>query len=277
MISAKQLEIIQAMHTIPQVDAEGETRKRVQLLKSYLMQSGRKKYVLGISGGQDSTLAGKLAQMAISDLREETGDTEYSFIALLLPYREQKDIADARCATEFIQADQVITLNIAGMVDAFETDFNESVTTELPDMLGDFNKGNVKARARMIAQYAYAGQYGGLVIGTDHAAENVTGFFTMFGDGACDVMPLFGLNKRQGKQLLAHLSAPRRLYEKLPTADLLDERPGQTDEMELGMSYQVIDDYLEGKIVPDADARKIEARYDATSFKRVPTPNLYNQ
>src|SRR5690606_34047939 len=111
----------------------------------------------------------------------------------------------------------------------------------LAEPLRDFTKGNVKARARMIAQYAIAGQHGHLVVGTDHAAEAVTGFFTKFGDGGADVLPLSGLTKRQGKQLLEALGAPERLYLKLPTADLLDERPGQTDETDLGISYAQID------------------------------------
>ena len=61
----------------------------------------------------------------------------------------------------------------------------------------DFARGNVKARMRMIAQYEIAGLTGGLVLGTDHSAENITGFYTKHGDGACDLAPLFGLNKRQ--------------------------------------------------------------------------------
>ncbi|MBX4298572.1 NAD(+) synthase, partial [Mycobacterium tuberculosis] len=90
------------------------------------------------------------------------------------------------------------------------------------DKLSDFNKGNVKARTRMITQYAIAGQEGLLVIGTDHAAEAVTGFFTKYGDGGAGRLPLAGLSKRQGRSLLKELGADERLYLKVPTADLLD-------------------------------------------------------
>jgi NAD+ synthase len=120
----------------------------------------------------------------------------------------------------------------------------------------------------MVAQYALAGQDGMLVVGTDHAAEAVTGFFTKFGDGGADIVPLTGLTKRQGKQLLAFLGAPARLYEKLPTADLLDDQPGQTDEANLGLSYEHIDDYLEGRDVPEDVAVALEARFLATRHKR---------
>jgi NAD+ synthase len=126
----------------------------------------------------------------------------------------------------------------------------------------------VKARSRMIAQYAIAGQNRMLVVGTDHAAEAITGFFTKFGDGGADILPLSGLSKRQGRALLEHLGAPERLYLKAPTADLLDENPGQTDEANLGLSYTDIDDYLEGHDVSDAVADALETRYLATEHKR---------
>ncbi|MDA4896369.1 NAD(+) synthase, partial [Streptomyces sp. MS2A] len=87
-------------------------------------------------------------------------------------------------------------------------------------------------RVRMITQYAIGGQNQLLVIGTDHAAEAVTGFFTKYGDGGADLLPLTGLTKRQGRSLLEELGAPERLYTKSPTADLLDEKPQQSDETE---------------------------------------------
>ena len=110
----------------------------------------------------------------------------------------------------------------------------------------------------MITQYAVAGANSGAVIGTDHAAENITGFFTKFGDGGADVIPLYRLNKRQGKQLLAELGADPAIYEKIPTADLEENRPGIADEVALGVTYNDIDDYLEGKTVSSEAKEKIE-------------------
>lgn len=120
----------------------------------------------------------------------------------------------------------------------------------------------------MIAQYAIAGDKGLLVVGTDHAAEAVTGFFTKYGDGGADILPLSGLTKRQGKALLRELGAPERFITKAPTADLLDATPAQADESELGLTYDTIDDYLEGKAVDASIARQIENRYTATAHKR---------
>jgi NAD+ synthase len=120
----------------------------------------------------------------------------------------------------------------------------------------------------MIAHYALAGQYNLLVLGTDHAAEAVTGFFTKFGDGGADVLPLAGLTKRQGREMLTHLGVPELFTTKPPTADLLDARPGQPDETELSLSYDTIDDYLEGRPVSRSAAKKIEQRFTATIHKR---------
>ncbi|MER2063288.1 MAG: ammonia-dependent NAD(+) synthetase, partial [Alkalibacterium sp.] len=132
----------------------------------------------------------------------------------------------------------------------------------------DFNKGNIKARERMIIQYAIAGDTNGVVLGTDHSAESVTGFYTKFGDGGTDINPLFRLNKRQGKQLLKELGAPEHLVEKVPTADLESDKPGVSDEDALGVTYDEIDDYLEGKEVAEEAAKKIEKWYLQTQHKR---------
>ena len=103
--------------------------------------------------------------------------------------------------------------------------------------------------------------YNGVVLGTDHAAEAVTGFYTKYGDGGVDLTPIFRLNKRQGKQLLKHLGCPEHLYLKIPTADLEEERPALPDEVALGVTYDEIDDYLEGKEVPEEAKKKIEGHY----------------
>ena len=140
----------------------------------------------------------------------------------------------------------------------------------------DFAKGNVKARARMIAQYEVAGIVGGLVIGTDHSAENITGFYTKWGDGACDLAPLFGLSKRQVRQLAQTLGAPSKLVDKVPTADLECLTPQKADEHALGLSYDQIDDFLEGKAVTPEVEQKIVAIYNGTQHKRQPIPTIYD-
>lgn len=259
----KQQEIINALGVQPEIDPAKEFRRSVDLLKGYLQSTHLKTYVLGISGGQDSTLAGKMTQTAITELREETGDADYQFIAMRLPYNEQADEQDALDAIAWQNADKTIRVNIQAVTEDTVKEV-EANTVEV----SDFNKGNIKARQRMIFQYAVAGQYGGLVVGTDHAAEAVTGFYTKFGDGAADITPLHRLDKRQGRQILEYLDAPKHLYEKIPTADLEEDRPALPDEVALGVTYTNIDDYLEGREVPEDVAEKIENWYAKTEHKR---------
>jgi NAD+ synthase len=260
----EQQRIISALSVSPHIDPATEVESRVEFLVEYLRATGSAGLVLGISGGQDSSLAGRLCQLAVERVRSGGTGAEARFIAIRLPYTVQADEDDAQLALEFIRPDQSVTFNIARAVDGVAAEFTEA----LGEPITDFGKGNVKARERMIAQYAIAGQNGMLVVGTDHAAEAVTGFFTKFGDGGADILPLSGLSKRQGRALLQHLEAPARLYEKAPTADLLDHNPGQTDEANLGLSYNDIDDFLEGKDVSPEVAETIEARYRLTEHKR---------
>lgn len=268
-----QKEIIETLKVKPEIDPKEEIRRSIDFLKAYLKKNSfLKTLVLGISGGQDSTLAGKLSQMAIEELREETGDDEYKFIAVRLPYGDQADEQDAMDAIEFMNADQTVRVNIKEAADAMVKAVEANGIT-----VSDFNKGNIKARERMIAQYAIAGANHGAVVGTDHAAEAITGFYTKYGDGGADVTPLWRLDKRQGKQMLEVLNAPKHLYEKTPTADLEDDRPALPDEVALGVTYNDIDDYLEGKTIDDHNAEIIENWYQKTEHKRHMPINVYDE
>jgi NAD+ synthase len=258
----KQQEIITTLGVKPEIDPRYEIEQRSRFLADNLARIGFKGFVLGISGGQDSLLAGLLAQKAAEQLRAEGIEAE--FHAVLLPYGEQTDREDALLAIETIQPDKVHDYNIQQGVDGAVADYLAAEGRPL----SDFSKGNTKARMRMIDQYNLAGENKLIVIGTDHAAEAVTGFFTKFGDGGADILPLSGLTKRQGKALLRELGAPEQFITKAPTADLLDGKPGQTDESELGFIYDNLDDYLEGMEVEEKLAERIEARYDATQHKR---------
>ncbi|WP_283578157.1 ammonia-dependent NAD(+) synthetase [Limosilactobacillus reuteri] len=259
-----QEEIINALGVNSQIDPQAEVTKRIQFICDFLQTTKMKGLVLGISGGQDSSLAGRLSQLAVEKLREETGDNEYQFIAVRLPYGEQADESDAMFAiNDFIKPDKIMRVNIKAATDAMVASLNEAGTP-----ISDFNKGNIKARERMIVQYAIGGENKGAVVGTDHAAEAVTGFYTKFGDGGADITPLSGLDKRQGKALLQYLGAPAKLYDKTPTADLEEDKPMRPDEEALGVRYDEIDDYLEGREVSPAAAEKIEGWYRRTQHKR---------
>ena len=250
-----QQSIIKALGVKPFIDPETEVRDRIDYLVRTLEETGANGLVLGISGGQDSTLAGTLAQRACQQAGKE-------FYAVRLPHGTQADTADAEVALDFIKPDHRIDVDIAPAVAALAADLEEL------GPLSDFNRGNIKARIRMVAQYAIAGERGLLVLGTDHAAENLTGFFTKWGDGAADLLPLEGLNKRQGAALLRHLGAPESTWQKVPTADLEDDQPGLPDEQALGLRYETIDDYLEGKAVPAPQRERIEYLWHRGAHKR---------
>lgn len=262
MMSLQQ-EIIQELGVKPTIDVHEEIRTTIDFLKEYMKKhSFLKSMVLGISGGQDSTLLGKLAQMAVDELNNETS-AGYEFIAVSLPYGVQFDEHDRQDALAFIQPSRKVLINIKEAVDA-----SDKALLEAGIDLSDFAKGNEKARERMKAQYSVAAMYNGVVLGTDHAAEAITGFYTKFGDGGADLVPLFRLNKRQGRAMLKELGAPEHLYMKIPTADLEEDRPAIPDEVALGVTYDHIDDYLEGKEI-DAEAKeKIEGYFLRSRHKR---------
>ncbi|MCI1633342.1 MAG: ammonia-dependent NAD(+) synthetase [Liquorilactobacillus nagelii] len=268
-----QQQIIKELRVKPQIDPQAEIRRSIDFMKAYLKKHPfLKTLVLGISGGQDSTLTGKLSQLAITEMRQETKDDTYQFIAVRLPYGNQADEQDALDAIEYMQADKTVRVNIKPATDQMVASLLEN---ELE--VSDFNKGNIKARQRMIAQYGVAGALHGAVVGTDHAAEAITGFYTKYGDGGADITPIWRLDKRQGKQLLKVLQAPEHLYLKTPTADLEEDRPALADEVALGVTYQNIDDYLEGKEIPEAAAKKIENWYLKTQHKRHLPINVYDE
>ncbi len=262
-MSEMQAMIVEEMKVKPSIDSAETIKEMQHFIEQYLhAHTFVKTLVLGISGGQDSTLAGKLVQLAVENMRNASG-RDVQFIAVKLPYGVQKDADEVEDALNFIQPDRIVTVNIKPAVDQSVQSLQEAGIA-----LSDFHKGNEKARERMKVQYAIAANTSGIVVGTDHSAENITGFFTKHGDGAADIVPLFGLNKRQGRQLLQYLGAPAHLYEKVPTADLEDDKPQLPDEEALGVTYEAIDNYLEGKGVSPEDAAVIERHYVRNAHKR---------
>ncbi|MFI8377123.1 ammonia-dependent NAD(+) synthetase [Pseudomonas helleri] len=245
---------------------EAEVARRITFIQCCLVNSGLKTLVLGISGGVDSLTAGLMAQKAVKQLREQSGDQAYRFIAVRLPYGVQQDEADATASVDFINPDERQTVNIGPAVKALAAEVS-AFEGKTPATV-DFVLGNTKARMRMVAQYTIAGATGGLVIGTDHAAEAVMGFFTKFGDGSCDLAPLSGLVKNQVRAIARFFGAPEHLVEKVPTADLEDLAPGKPDEASHGVTYAEIDAFLHGEPVSEEAFNIICKTYEKTQHKR---------
>lgn len=250
-----------------EVEPAAEVRRRVDFLKEYLKASGERTLWLAVSGGVDSALCGRLCALAASEANREWGGG-FRFVAVRLPHGEQRDAADAERALDWIRPNEVVRVDIEAAVRALEASLPATELRRRSGAARDFARGNTKARIRMAVQYHLANLGGGLVVGTDHSAEALVGFFTKFGDGAADITPLFGLTKRQVRQLVAHLGAPAAVVRKEPTADLEDLRPQLPDEEALGLTYEQMDDYLEGRPVPAEAAERIEAIHRATEHKR---------
>ena len=184
-----------------------------------------------------------------------------------LPYGVQADEADAQRSLDFIKPDEtLVTVDVkpatdaAGRVGPARRGFGD------PRGLRDI--GNIKARQRMIAQYVVAGARGGLVVGTDHAAEAVMGFFTKYGDGACDLTPLVGADQAPGPRGRAALGRARRDHRQGADGRPGDQQPGPARRGRPGVTYDEIDDFLEGREVDEKAAATIIGTHRRTAHKR---------
>jgi len=260
--STQQQEVIATLGVRADIDVAAETQRRVAFLVELLTTSGAQALILGISGGVDSAAAGALcrrAAQAVPGVR---------FVAVRLPYGHQRDDDDAQLVVDTLAPDLTLTVDVQPASDAALGAVAAAGLAFSDERQQDFVLGNIKARQRMVAQYAIAGTLTGLVIGTDHAAEAITGFFTKYGDGGVDAVPLAGLTKGQVRALAAHLDIPERIVTKTPTADLETLSPGRADEDALGVTYQQIDAFLQGEQVDPAVQDTLLGIYARTAHKR---------
>lgn len=266
-----QQEIIAKLGVKPQIDVDEEIRRRVDFLKEYVRKSGTSGLLIAISGGIDSAVTTGLCKRATDELTAETGK-EYMTVGVFQPYGDQVDIADSYAVAEAFALKYRVETNIEDAVNEIALEAEHGLKQiGVHKHLSRGGKGNVKARTRMVMQYALAFELNLLVVGTDHASEAITGFFTKYGDGAVDITPLSSLNKRQVRQLAARLGVPQSVLDKAPTAGLWE---GQTDESELGITYDDNSDYLEGKDISSAAMEKLEKQYLKTEHKRAPIPGI---
>lgn len=266
-----QQEIVSRLGVKPVIDVEEEVSKRVDFLKKYVKTSGTSGLLIAISGGIDSAVAAGLCKLATDELTAETGKV-YMTLGVFQPYGKQEDIEDSYATAKAFNLENTVETNIEEAVNeiALEVEYGLKNIGQARHISYQ-GKGNVKARVRMVNQYALAFELNLLVVGTDHASEAMTGFYTKWGDGAVDITPLSSLNKRQVRQLAAHLGVPKSILDKAPTAGLWE---GQTDEKELGISYEDNSDYLEGKEVDSAVSERLESLYRRTEHKRSRIPSI---
>jgi NAD+ synthase len=243
-------------------------------LRARVTAAGARGLVVGLSGGLDSALALRLAQMA----------TPGRVVGVIMPcHSDPQDEADARLTAGHFNV-PVIALDLepaynrlvselrAGLA-AVPQDQLAEVAAEQTDVKARVPLANVKPRLRMTVLYFLANSLNYLVVGTGNRSELTIGYFTKYGDGGADVLPLGTLLKSEVRVLAAELGVPRSIIDKPPSAGLWI---GQTDEDEMGFRYSDLENYLvrgpEG--VPPALALRLERMIRATEHKRAvpPTP-----
>ena len=209
--------------------------------------------VLGLSGGIDSSVLAALGREALG--RDKV-------FGIIMPCHSiDEDEADAKLLAETVD------------VDFIRVDLTEVFDSMLKSIGGDLNslvKSNMKARLRMVTLYAVAQSRNFLVCGTSNKSEYETGYFTKYGDSGSDLMPLANFLKRDIRELAKILNVPEKIINKAPSAGLYE---GQTDEADMGFSYDVLDEYLAtGKISDEKKRERIDVMRRRSEHKRKPIP-----
>lgn len=226
-----------------------------EFIKNYLSESKMEKYVLGLSGGVDSSLVAALTSKAVG---------KGKLLCVMIPIDSNPD--DLKDATELAKDLNLNYIIIDGsesyhaLLKQFETNGIE---------LDKMSKSNLKVRIRMCILYAHAQNNRALVIGTDNACENYTGYFTKYGDGGVDLQPIVYLTKEEVVRASKLLGVKNHLAERVPTAGLF---PNQTDETEMGVTYKEVDAYLLGREINERSKERIEYLHRISEHKRAPIP-----
>lgn len=240
-----------------------ETRLReidrvVEWIRETVQNAHQNGVVVGLSGGIDSAVVANLVKRAFPE----------DSIGVILPVKSStKDSIDARavaekCGLHWIEMDLSVSHELIYDDIKIKLDRDLNGRARITD-------ANLRARLRMSTLYGVANSLGYLVAGTDNAAEVLTGYFTKYGDGGVDFLPIANLTKREVYEWAKVLGVPQQVIDRAPSAGLWE---GQTDEAELGVKYNDIDDYLEGKEISEAAKTRIEHLYNVTAHKRVMPP-----
>lgn len=226
-----------------------------KFVKDYLQDNHMDKYILGLSGGVDSSLVAAITRNAV-------GKDRLLCVAIPIDSNED-DLKDAIKVSEELD----LNLLIVDQSQAYHTVVDGLATSGI--YLDRSTLSNLKVRIRMCVLYAIAQKQKGLVLGTDNADERYTGYFTKYGDGAADLLPIGHLLKREVIEASKIYGLSKNLAERVPTAGLFE---GQTDEMEMGVKYNDLDDFLLGKKIDNTSLERIERLHKISEHKRVPIP-----
>lgn len=238
------------------MDYSNLAKRLVGWIRDQVLSAGQKGVVLGMSGGLDSSVVAVLCRRAFPQ----------DMVGLIMPcYSCGEDAEHARSlAAKFSIPTKEIVLDSGFdiMLGSLGDKDRNSVSSRTAE-------ANLKARLRMVSLYFYANQYAYTVVGSGNRCELAIGYFTKYGDGGVDILPLGNLVKAQVRELGIFLEIPQCIIEKPPSAGLW---PGQSDEEELGLSYEVLDRYLLTGKAPEGIKEKIEAKIAASKHKLLPPP-----
>lgn len=225
-------------------------------IKDYLTKSHTDGFVLGVSGGIDSALVLALAVKAVGK------DKVYG---LIMPC--ESDPSDAKDAIELCEKFQ-IKYEIYNLYNSYEV-LKNIILEKHP--LNNMSKANIKVRLRMVTLYAVAQTRNALVLGTDNKDEIHVGYFTKYGDGGVDLLPIARLIKKEVFEASRIMGVTDAILNKKPSAGLW---PGQTDEDELGVTYEELDNYLLGKEISLGAKKRIDHLHRISEHKRslIPVP-----
>lgn len=240
-------------------DYKEETIKRVEFIKTVLKNAGAKGIIYGNSGGKDCTLVGILCKMATDNV-----------LGVMMPCQSKRnyteDVEDALNAAKKYNIETVT-------VDLTEAKLTLKSAVEKVYKVNGLADANMNPRLRMITLYSLAQEKNYLVAGTGNRSERHMGYFTKWGDGACDFNPIADLTVTEVYEFLRYLDAPQNIIKKAPSAALYE---GQTDEDEMGISYEKIDNYILNGIADEEDKELIDRAYKRSEHKRT-MPKVYKE
>jgi len=230
--------------------------KLVSWIRDTVLAAGCKGVVIGMSGGIDSSVLAVLCHQAFPQ----------STLGIFIPcYNSQTEVEHAQTvATQFSIPTRIVRLD-----NVFDALLKELPEDKADPAINRKTRGNLKARLRMLTLYYFANQLNYMVVGSSNRSELSIGYFTKYGDGGVDIVPLGNLVKGQIRELACFLDIPQQIIDKPPSADLWE---GQTDEDELGFSYEELDRYLITGEANDELKKKIETMIANNYHKRQPPP-----
>ena len=240
------------------MDVKQTIKERVEWIKNLLKETGAKGIIYGNSGGKDCTLVAALAKLATDNV-----------LGVIMPCESKRnygsDRDDAVIAGEKFGIPQIVvdlTETKQALMSAIGDEIDKDVVSEYA---GKMAPANANPRLRMTVLYSLGQAKGYLVAGTGNLCEMTMGYFTKWGDGACDFNPIADLTVPEVYALLRELDAPASIINKEPSAGLYE---GQTDEKDMGVTYDAITAYCRGGEVEEGDKQKIERAYKSTAHKR---------